>query len=337
MRKVVSILLALLVVFTLQGAVWAKPGGVPAGGPFSDSSKFNKQEEFERRFREADFVDAYEAQWAHTYMVKMQVKGVIQGRGNNLFVPNASVTHAEATTMVVRMVLSEFEDEEIREIGKKLIDDGFKFSYTDNFNKSDEWYLPYLAVAVELGIADNEGKFQGQSAASREWVAKLLIKALDYLEEIDLSVELADTNLESNLIFTDSDAISAAYRDYVAIAVKYGIINGYPDGTFKPNKPVTRAEMAKLTSETDNLVTRSEAGIEKGIISAINSTSVTLQDNLVFEILDTVKVYRDGQEVPLESLSVGEKIEIFYNSEGQAYLIFVEVQLEAELEIDSEA
>jgi hypothetical protein len=50
---------------------------------------------------------------------------------------------------------------------------------------------------------------------------------------------------ESASLFTDI-APDAWYEGFVAELISRSIINGYPDGTFKPVKPVTRAEFAKM-------------------------------------------------------------------------------------------
>ncbi|MBQ2468449.1 MAG: S-layer homology domain-containing protein [Clostridia bacterium] len=42
------------------------------------------------------------------------------------------------------------------------------------------------------------------------------------------------------------------YADYVGWALREGIVNGYPDGTFKPDAPVTRAELAVVLSRFFN-------------------------------------------------------------------------------------
>ena len=36
------------------------------------------------------------------------------------------------------------------------------------------------------------------------------------------------------------------YNNAVSTMTRAGIVNGYPDGTFRPNAPITRAEMAKI-------------------------------------------------------------------------------------------
>ena len=43
------------------------------------------------------------------------------------------------------------------------------------------------------------------------------------------------------------------YADTVGYAVQKGIVSGYPDGTFKPNQAITRAEFASIASRFANL------------------------------------------------------------------------------------
>lgn len=43
------------------------------------------------------------------------------------------------------------------------------------------------------------------------------------------------------------------YANTVGYAVQVGIVSGYPDGSFKPNKPITRAEFASIASRFDAL------------------------------------------------------------------------------------
>ena len=39
-----------------------------------------------------------------------------------------------------------------------------------------------------------------------------------------------------------TDIADSGYRDYISLGQAVGIVNGYPDGTFRPNRPVTRAQ-----------------------------------------------------------------------------------------------
>ena len=39
-----------------------------------------------------------------------------------------------------------------------------------------------------------------------------------------------------------TDIADSGYRDYISLGQALGIVNGYPNGTFRPNRPVTRAQ-----------------------------------------------------------------------------------------------
>ena len=49
---------------------------------------------------------------------------------------------------------------------------------------------------------------------------------------------------------TYRDANAIAQTEAVEVMSALGVINGYPDGTMKPNDTVTRAEMAKMISQS---------------------------------------------------------------------------------------
>ncbi|MFC3801532.1 S-layer homology domain-containing protein [Cohnella sp. GCM10012308] len=46
--------------------------------------------------------------------------------------------------------------------------------------------------------------------------------------------------------FTDEDQISPGLKTYVDVAADHNLISGYPDGTFRPQASITRAEVAAL-------------------------------------------------------------------------------------------
>ena len=48
---------------------------------------------------------------------------------------------------------------------------------------------------------------------------------------------------------TPADVVDTDYEEAVEVLMALGVVNGYPDGTYKPERVVTRAEMAKLLVE----------------------------------------------------------------------------------------
>jgi|GEM_PF-2325332 len=85
---------------------------------------------------------------------------------------------------------------------------------------------------VVRGYAD--GTFKPENSVTRAEFAKLVVTAM----------ELDTESYEGG--FGDLDGHWAA--DYVQTAKNSGIINGYADGTFKPDGEITRAEMAAMLS-----------------------------------------------------------------------------------------
>jgi hypothetical protein len=80
-----------------------------------------------------------------------------------------------------------------------------------------------------------DGSFQPDQQVTRAEFAKMLVKALK-----------RDTAAEHNLPFSDVKGHWAAEQGYLQGAVYAGAINGYADGTLRPDNPVTRAEAVKM-------------------------------------------------------------------------------------------
>ena len=51
--------------------------------------------------------------------------------------------------------------------------------------------------------------------------------------------------MDNKILFTDVSPDTWGYSD-IELAVKEGIINGYPDGSFKPENELTRQEMGVI-------------------------------------------------------------------------------------------
>ncbi|QGG47220.1 S-layer homology domain-containing protein [Heliorestis convoluta] len=66
----------------------------------------------------------------------------------------------------------------------------------------------------------------------------------DFAEYITKALGIYRTNV-SKAYFTDVD-LAHAYGDAITVAVDYGLIQGYPDGTFRPDETITREEAMTL-------------------------------------------------------------------------------------------
>ncbi|HHY94131.1 MAG TPA: hypothetical protein GX513_03845, partial [Firmicutes bacterium] len=144
-----------------------------------------------------------------------------------------------------------------------------RFSNAMQVKKEAPWAAGYLDVALADGLLPAATVFQPNKPADRLWVAVMLVKAMGLEAEAEAS---ADTSLP----FRDAHLIPADLVGYVAVAVQHGIVAGYDDKTFRPNKPVTRLEMAALLDRADFwLPPRSDYQV-KGTIVATDADDSTI-------------------------------------------------------------
>jgi hypothetical protein len=99
-----------------------------------------------------------------------------------------------------------------------------------------DWFYEPVENAVNAGIVKGNGSaFKPDDPITREELAIILVNALGDQDEAMKSM-----NQMTN--FTDDMSISAWARGETAVAVKHGLLKGYPDGGFRPQGDVTRAE-----------------------------------------------------------------------------------------------
>ena len=161
-----------------------------------------------------------QAHWADPYGQKLVEWGVMRGdiSGNlNLAKP---ITRAELVTMINRAYGY------TRKAGVPFTD-----------VPSSKWY------ADDIDIAYNAGYFKGvssnraapESNVTREQAAVFLARNLMLQETVG-----------ETLGFSDTRTLSEWSRGLIGAAVKEGVLNGYADGSFKPQSNITRGELAAM-------------------------------------------------------------------------------------------
>ena len=98
-------------------------------------------------------------------------------------------------------------------------------------------YLPAIRWGKASGVLSGypDGTFQPEATVNRAEILKIVLAA----KGIDA------TSGETTATFSDVEP-GAWYAPYVRYAKDSGIIQGYPDGTFKPGQPVNFAEALKM-------------------------------------------------------------------------------------------
>ncbi|WP_028612850.1 S-layer homology domain-containing protein [Paenibacillus harenae] len=100
----------------------------------------------------------------------------------------------------------------------------------------DHWANGPIMVLRDSGIVNGyaNNEFKPNQSITRSEFITMTVKALGLEPE------------KKNLTFTDKNQIPAWSEEYWQTAVQAGIINGYEDGTLKPNQKISRAEMIAI-------------------------------------------------------------------------------------------
>jgi len=175
----------------------------------------------------SEFSDYDSTHWAAEYIAKLFLANIMTGYGDgDTFGIAMGTTRAE----IVKIALLA-NGVEVPE----SVDEAPFFD-----TPAGEWYTPYIAKAVNLGIVEgyDDGNFRPGNMVNRAEALKILLLAK--------GIDLEGYDLSSAASFDDvSEAIW--YAVYVAYAVDMNLIEGYEDGTFKGGNDILRAEIAKLT------------------------------------------------------------------------------------------
>ncbi len=100
---------------------------------------------------------------------------------------------------------------------------------------ADAWFAPYVAAGAQSGIVDgtSPGAFDPGGIVTREQMAVMLARALHL-------------SAQSTLSFTDAAQIAGWAQAGVQAVVAAGYLQGFPDGSFQPLDPTTRAQAARV-------------------------------------------------------------------------------------------
>ncbi len=171
----------------------------------------------------ATFTDVPANHWANIPVEYLANMGVIAGKGNGRFDPDSTVTREE----FVKMIVSAF----------KYTNSGSDIQFTDV--PASHWGHSYIKIAFENNIVKglSETRFGVGSPITRQDMAVIIMRVVN-----DKQIELSG-NASS---FADDAKIASYAKQSVMELVAGGIINGYSDGKFRPEGPLTRAEAAKV-------------------------------------------------------------------------------------------
>lgn len=172
----------------------------------------------------------------------------VQGYPDGTVKPAGNITRAETAAILFR-----------------LMDEGSRKTYystTSGFRDvaSSSWYNTYVATLNNAGVItdSSNGYFRPNEAITRAELAAMLAK-------------FSETTGAANY-FND---VSAKYwaANAIAICAKLGWITGYPDGTFRPDKNVTRAELMAMINRATGRAPKSADAFLPGMKTWSDNTA----------------------------------------------------------------
>lgn len=172
----------------------------------------------------------------------------VQGYPDGTVKPAGNITRAETAAILFR-----------------LMDEGSRKTYYSTKSgfrdvASGSWYNTYVATLNNAGVItdSSNGYFRPNEAITRAELAAMLAK-------------FSETTGAANY-FND---VSAKYwaANAIAICAKLGWITGYPDGTFRPDKNVTRAELMAMINRATGRAPKSADAFLPGMKTWIDNTS----------------------------------------------------------------
>ena len=166
----------------------------------------------------------------HDYIVAGYAADIINGYPDNTFRPYRSVTRAQFITMLYNMCGSP----DVSGYGYLAFKDASSIS-----SAYEDAVLWGCLSGIVSGYGD--GTFRPNDSISRAQMATFAYRLLKELVGEDV---VSQYNTDSN--FTDSDSIANSYREAVNVMSTLEIINGYEDGSFRPNATATRGASAKI-------------------------------------------------------------------------------------------
>lgn len=177
------------------------------------------------------FTDVAEDAWYHDYVYDLVYRGVVNGMTATTYEPEGKLTRAQ----FVKLLACSLADAETL----KTYEDKHPFKDSEG-----HWAEAYIAWAKDKGIVEGVSatEFDPEAPITREQMATIFGRyALKQGIELPKSENAAGS-------FPDADKISEYAREFVELMRIAGILNGYEDGTFRPQGNATRAEAAKLFS-----------------------------------------------------------------------------------------
>lgn len=209
--------------------------------------------------------DDISGHWAETQIKEWANIGYINGYPDGTFLPDNSITRAEFLTLVNKI---------------------FKFENKTNINfidvRPDYWAYSEIQKGISAGYVsgDKNGTFRPDDFITRQEAAVIINKLLDNTEIT-----------ENKPNFKDAYDIDEWAKNSVDIVYEHGILSGFPNGTYRPKKYMTRAEAVSALKRLTELKVTDDIGKNEYILREEQMKDKIIDGDLIItDDMDTVNL-----------------------------------------------
>lgn len=259
------------------------------------------------------FVDLDGFDWARDAIGQFVQSGIVQGVGNGRFAPNDLVTReqfAKMLTLTYGASTDVTRTPTFADVGQ------------------NRWSYAYIEACTNYLTAypnPTGGKlfFRPNEAATREDIAVALVKMMGLSE-----ADVRDPDFLGKS-FSDAATVSPGLRNFITVAAEYGLLEGYADGTFRPQQGITRAEAVVLLSRSTKIAvdadngkipadTQPETDDNLELVASVINGSRGGDVNIYVEAAQGTRVTVDGNEIIMSQTKpgyAGGSYQYYFNKE----------------------
>ena len=200
-----------------------------------------------------DFTDVSRSDWYYQFVDYVTSKGYFNGVADKTFAPADNMTRAMFVTVLFRFH------------GAK--GDSSQSAFVDV--APGEWYTDAInwAAANRIVGGVGNGKFAPNDPITRAQMCTMIERYLDLYRKA-WKVTLPESGSLS--VMVDESAIPAYALAAVKQCQRHGLVNGFEDGTFRPNDLSTRAQVAAVIYRMSHLVQNAKPDNTPSVTPPVN-------------------------------------------------------------------
>ncbi|MDO4539943.1 MAG: S8 family serine peptidase [Syntrophomonadaceae bacterium] len=244
-----------------------------------------------------------EDNWAQEPISQLAGLGVVNGYQDNSFRPGDSVTRAEFACLLINALGEQREAKNLNGISSAFAD-----------MTASHWALPYVMLAREMGLLQGAGEnYYPEDPVTRQEAATILGRRLQ-----ESGMAAAQTEKPG---FLDIDDVNDWAIGGLDMVVEAGLMNGFPDNTFRPQDQLSRAEAVSILSRMMDAEGRLYDF--HGMLRSNDGNTAIIRidsEEYTFSFAPGAEFYLSGKR--LNNISSYSNIRIAFNLDDEGHITF---------------